>query len=250
MIGMTNAQGVTQKGYKVTGSPSAPANPNQGDIWVETSAAVTLVSTTAEQVATPSWTGSEGQVYIVTGTRSTDDLYANSERRKGYQLFLYPRSCVQFVSGSWVRKNAYIYNYEGAWVQFSGDWYGTLFYNGNQYTNITNGWVGNGSNATVNGNVLTLKVANSSPYITTSSAINLSEFSKLHIIASANAGQYSYFGVAGVVPVNTTPNFVARGGFSAGTNTLDITALTSGFITVGATASWAATINISKVWLE
>lgn len=241
--------GASGYGFRVTGGMSPPASPKQGDIWIETDTPVTYITITAERVTNPGWAGRAGQVYIMTGTSWIDALYADFDRRSHYELFLYPAICVQYVNGAWVRKNAYVFNYKGTWAQFSSEWDGTLFYNGEQYTGVTGGWVGNGIASTSVGPSLSLIVANSSPYLTTQNAVDLSGYSQLHIIADKNAGQYSYFGISRNVPSNAHPDYIASAVFIGGENVLDISAISSGHISIGATASWGVTINISKVWL-
>lgn len=237
------------RSYKVTGSVSAPENPKPGDIWVETDTPVSIASIVSEQVPVPTCDVVEGYVHITAGTVWNEGTFVNFDRRQGYSLFLYPATCVQGISGKWVRKNAYVYNDTGTWVQFSSTWNGELFDNGNQYEGVTGGWVGNGISSTTVGTNLSLIVANSSPYLTTQNAIDLSGYTKLHMIADGNAGQYSYFGISSNVPSNARPNYIASATFSGGENVLDISAINSGHISIGATASWGVTINISKVWL-
>ena len=143
MIGRTNAGvGGGALGYKVTGSVSAPENPFYGDIWVQTSVAITQIDITSEQQVIPVWDGRDGMVQIVTGTQWIDDLYVDSDHRREYNLYLYPRACVQRFDGAWHRMTAYIYTYKNRWIQFSIAWNGELFDNGNQYTDITGGWTG------------------------------------------------------------------------------------------------------------
>lgn len=130
------------RSYKVTGSVSAPENPFHGDIWVQTSVAITQIDITSEQQVIPVWDGRDGMVQIVTGTQWSDDLYVDSDHRREYNLYLYPRACVQRFDGAWHRMTAYIYTFKNRWIQFSSAWDGTLFYNGNQYADVTGGWVG------------------------------------------------------------------------------------------------------------
>ena len=70
------------RSYKVTGSVSAPENPFHGDIWVQTSVAITQIDITSEQQVIPVWDGRDGMVQIVTGTQWTDDLYVDSDLRQ------------------------------------------------------------------------------------------------------------------------------------------------------------------------
>ena len=200
----------------------------------------------------PTWTMPEGFVYIGSGGTYSDSSYVNLINvRNGVHNFC-PCCCYQVEGGKWYRKDAFVYR-NGAWLKFSTfaqQWDGTLFYNGNQYTDITGGWVGNGISSTTVGTNLSLIVANTSPYLTTQNAIDLSGYTKLHMIADGNAGQYSYFGISSNVPSNARPNYIASATFSGGENVLDVSAINSGHISIGATASWGVTINISKVWLE
>lgn len=238
------------RSYKVTGSVSAPENPFYGDIWVQTSVAITQIDITSEQQVIPVWDGRDGMVQIVAGTQWSDDLYVDSDHRREYNLYLYPRACVQRFDGAWHRVTAYIYTLKNRWIQFSSAWNGELFDNGNQYEGVTGGWVGNGISSTTVGTNLSLIVANTSPYLTTQNAIDLSGYTKLHMIADGNAGQYSYFGISSNVPSNARPNYIASATFIGGENVLDVSAIGSGHISIGASASWGVTINISKVWLE
>ena len=200
----------------------------------------------------PTWTMPEGFVYIGSGGAYNDSSYVNLINvRNGIHNFC-PCCCYQVEGGKWYRKDAFVYR-NGAWLKFSTwaqQWDGTLFYNGNQYTDITGGWVGNGISSTTVGTNLSLIVANTSPYLTTQNAIDLSGYTKLHMIADGNAGQYSYFGISSNVPSNARPNYIASATFSGGENVLDVSAIGSGHISIGASASWGVTINISKVWLE
>ena len=88
------------------------------------------------------------------------------------------------------------YFYRGGWVKFSDykdtpPWSGTLFYNGDQYTDITGGWTGADSyspnlRATLYSGTIT---------ISTASAVDLSGFSTLKFMGSGNGansgGTYS-----------------------------------------------------------
>ena len=193
----------------------------------------------------------DGFAYIVSGGYNGDIVVDLSAVRNGLHYFC-PNDCYMQHGGKWYRETAYVYR-NNAWVQFSTwaqSWDGTLFYNGNQYADVTGGWVGNGISSTTVGTNLSLIVANSSPYLTTQNAIDLSGYTKLHMIADGNAGQYSYFGISSNVPSNARPNYIASATFIGGENVLDVSAINSGHISIGATASWGVTINISKVWLE
>ena len=252
MIGKTNGGGKDRLRPTIYGGTTRPSNPKNGDFYVYTGTAISGTELNGFMSGFPTWTMPEGFVYIGSGGAYNDSSYVNLINvRNGIHNFC-PCCCYQVEGGKWYRKDAFVYR-NGAWLKFSTwaqQWDGTLFYNGNQYTDITGGWVGNGISSTTVGTNLSLIVANSSPYLTTQNAIDLSGYTKLHMIADGNAGQYSYFGISSNVPSNARPNYIASATFSGGENVLDVSAINSGHISIGATASWGVTINISKVWLE
>ena len=252
MIGKTNGGGKDRLRPTIYGGTTRPSNPKNGDFYLYTGTAISGTELNGFMSGFPTWTMPEGFVYIGSGGAYNDSSYVNLINvRNGIHNFC-PCCCYQVEGGKWYRKDAFVYR-NGAWLKFSTwaqQWDGTLFYNGNQYTDITGGWVGNGISSTTVGTNLSLIVANTSPYLTTQNAIDLSGYTKLHMIADGNAGQYSYFGISSNVPSNARPNYIASATFSGGENVLDVSAINSGHISIGATASWGVTINISKVWLE
>ena len=252
MIGKTNGGGKDRLRPTIYGGTTRPSNPKNGDFYLYTGTAISGTELNGFMSGFPTWTMPEGFVYIGSGGAYNDSSYVNLINvRNGIHNFC-PCCCYQVEGGKWYRKDAFVYR-NNAWKQFSTwaqSWDGTLFYNGNQYTDITGGWVGNGISSTTVGTNLSLIVANTSPYLTTQNAIDLSGYTKLHMIADGNAGQYSYFGISSNVPSNARPNYIASATFIGGENVLDVSAINSGHISIGATASWGVTINISKVWLE
>ena len=252
MIGKTNGGGKDRLRPTIYGGTTRPSNPKNGDFYLYTGTAISATELNGFMSGFPTWTMPEGFVYIGSGGTYSDSSFVNLINvRNGIHNFC-PCCCYQVEGGKWYRKDAFVYR-NGAWLKFSTfaqQWDGTLFYNGNQYTDITGGWVGNGISSTTVGTNLSLIVANTSPYLTTQNAIDLSGYTKLHMIADGNAGQYSYFGISSNVPSNARPNYIASATFIGGENVLDVSAINSGHISIGATASWGVTINISKVWLE
>ena len=252
MIGKTNGGGKDRLRPTIYGGTTRPSNPKNGDFYVYTGTAISGTELNGFMSGFPTWTMPEGFVYIGSGGTYSDSSYVNLINvRNGMHNFC-PCCCYQVEGGKWYRKDAFVYR-NGAWLKFSTwaqQWDGTLFYNGNQYEDVTGGWVGNGISSTTVGTNLSLIVANTSPYLTTQNAIDLSGYTKLHMIADGNAGQYSYFGISSNVPSNARPNYIASATFIGGENVLDVSAINSGHISIGATASWGVTINISKVWLE
>ena len=252
MIGKTNGGGKDRLRPTIYGGTTRPSNPKNGDFYLYTGTAISGTELNGFMSGFPTWTMPEGFVYIGSGGTYNDSIFVNLINvRNGMHNFC-PCCCYQVEGGKWYRKDAFVYR-NGAWLKFSTwaqQWDGTLFYNGNQYEDVTGGWVGNGISSTTVGTNLSLIVANTSPYLTTQNAIDLSGYTKLHMIADGNAGQYSYFGISSNVPSNARPNYIASATFSGGENVLDVSAINSGHISICATASWGVTINISKVWLE
>ena len=149
-----------------------------------------------------------------------------------------------YTGGAWVAADTYMY-LGGKWVQIAFAWNGELFDNGNQYTPVTGGWVGN--SITEIGTTLKLKVANSMPIISTQKAIDLKGFTKLHCIADTAFGK---FGVTGIKNLTAgEPNWIASANIGTSDTVLDISAIEFGYIQCFAVASWGVTINVTKMWL-
>ena len=236
------------RSYKVTGSVSAPENPFHGDIWVQTSVAITQIDITSEQRSIPVWDGRDGMVQIVTGTQWTDDLYVDSDHRREYNLYLYPRACVQRFDGAWHRMTAYIYTLKNRWIQFSRAWDGTLFYNGNQYADVTGGGAGADSyspnlRATLMSGTITISTAN---------AVDLGGFSTLKFMGSGNGANSGGTYSAKCKIVNESGVEVASLDFqSSGTYAVSVAALSGKhYVRFVAAGSRGNNLDISKVWLE
>ena len=236
------------RSYKVTGSVSAPENPFHGDIWVQTSVAITQIDITSEQQVIPVWDGRDGMVQIVTGTQWSDDLYVDSDHRREYNLNLYPRACVQRFDGAWHRMTAYIYTFKNRWIQFSSAWDGTLFYNGNQYADVTGGWVGADSYSPN----LTATLMSGTITVSTASAVDLSGFSTLKFMGSGNGANSGGTYSAKCKIVNESGVEVASVDFqSNGTYAVSVAALSGKhYVRFVAAGSRGNNLNISKVWLE
>lgn len=236
------------RSYKVTGSVSAPENPFHGDIWVQTSVAITQIDITSEQQVIPVWDGRDGMVQIVTGTQWSDDLYVDSDHRREYNLYLYPRACVQRFDGAWHRMTAYIYTFKNRWIQFSSAWDGTLFYNGNQYADVTGGWVGADSYSPN----LTATLMSGTITISTANAVDLGGFSTLKFMGSGNGANSGGAYSAKCKIANESGVEVASLDFqNNGTYAVSVAALSGKhYVRFVATGSRGNNLDISKVWLE
>lgn len=124
MLGRTNTGGGGSGGlnFQVIGGTTAPSNPKENMIWVNTSTKITSYIFSATQP-----TGSAGMVWISTGTSSTVEF--NALKKNGIQV--YPISAKQYINGAWRNVEAKSYR-NGSWVE----WLETekfLYYRGNFY---------------------------------------------------------------------------------------------------------------------
>jgi hypothetical protein len=118
--------------YKVVGGTSAPSNPKENTIWVNTSTAITRYVFGPDQP-----TAETGMVWIKTGTKSDVAFDALKDNNI---LKVYPLSAKQYVSGKWVDKTDNTKTYKGGkWVNWYV-WDGVLYNAGNEYEAITGGW--------------------------------------------------------------------------------------------------------------
>ena len=143
MIGKTNGGGKDRLRPTIYGGTTTPSNPKNGDFYLYTGTAISGTELNGFISGFPTWTMPEGFVYIGSGGTYSDSSYVNLINvRNGIHNFC-PCCCYQVEGGKWYRKDAFVYR-NGAWLKFSTfaqQWDGTLFYNGNQYTDITGGWV-------------------------------------------------------------------------------------------------------------
>lgn len=118
MIGRTNTGGggVGGLNFQVIGGTTAPNNPKENTIWVNTSTKITGWVFSATQP-----TGATGMVWIPVGASS---LAAFNALKKN-NITVYPISAKQYISGAWVERTAKSYQ-NGAWV----DWLYYIFKSG------------------------------------------------------------------------------------------------------------------------
>jgi hypothetical protein len=192
MIGRTNTGGGGGGGlnFKVVGGTTAPSNPKENTIWINTSTKITDWVFSATQPNAVS-----GRVWISTGTSSSMEF--NALKKNGIQV--YPISAKQYVSGAWVGVEAKSYH-NGAFVDW---WDGGLFVNGNQYKSVTGGWSSNGCadpgytvvSATI-GNTIHLKASSGQFSVAcTEEMVNLSGKKKLKINISQRTSGILYVGI-------------------------------------------------------
>ena len=103
MLGRTNTGGGGGGGlnFQVVGGTTAPSNPKENTIWINTTEKITswIFSATEPQNPIP------GMVWIRTGVSSPAEF--NALKKNGIQV--YPISAKQYVSGAWVNVTVKIY---------------------------------------------------------------------------------------------------------------------------------------------
>ena len=251
MIGMTNATGGKDRlRYRVYGGTTPPASPREYDFYIKTTTPITAFELNSWTNAQPTWFVGNGHVYIVSEVWNTDSINLVKDGN-GISLPFLPKWCWQQINGQWYQMEAYFYR--GGWVKFSDykdtpPWSGTLFYNGDQYTDITGGWTGADSyspslSATLYSGTIT---------ISTASAVDLSGFSTLKFMGSGNGANSGGTYSAKCKIVNESGVEVASVDFqSNGTYAVSVAALSGKhYVRFVAAGSRGNNLNISKVWFE
>ena len=249
MIGKTNGGGRDRFRPKVYGGTTAPANPKNGDFWIYTSGQITGVEWNSWTHSFPGWTMTDGFAYIVSGGYNGDIVVDLSAVRNGLHYFC-PNDCYMQHGGKWYRETAYVYR-NNAWKQFSTwaqSWDGTLFYNGNQYTDITGGWTGaNSYNPNLSATLMSGTIT-----ISTASAVDMSRFSTLKFTGSGNGANSGGAYSAKCKIFNESGGEVASRDFqNNNTYAMSVSALSGKYyVRFTASGSRGNNLNISKVWLE
>lgn len=129
--------------FEVVGGTTAPSNPKENTIWVNTATAIGEWQFSATQPNTRV-DGSAlvaGDVWIETGETSTVEL--NVLKKNG--IIIYPQSCKQWDGSSWINKSCVCYS-GGKWESFK-----VYFLNGSdKYTAVTGGWIKTAGNSLSN----------------------------------------------------------------------------------------------------
>ena len=248
---MTNATGGKDRlRYRVYGGTTPPASPREYDFYIKTTTPITAFALNSWTNAQPTWFVGNGHVYIVSEVWNTDSINLVKDGN-GISLPFLPKWCWQQINGQWYQMEAYFYR--GGWVKFSDykdtpPWSGTLFYNGDQYTDITGGWTGADSyspnlRATLYSGTIT---------VSTASAVDLSGFSTLKFMGSGNGANSGGTYSAKCKIVNESGVEVASVDFqSNGTYAVSVAALSGKhYVRFVAAGSRGNNLNISKVWFE
>ena len=251
MIGMTNATGGKDRlRYRVYGGTTPPASPREYDFYIKTTTPITEFELNSWTNAQPTWFLGNGYVYIVSEVLNTDSINLVKDGN-GISLPFLPKWCWQQINGQWYQMEAYFYR--GGWVKFSDykdtpPWSGTLFYNGDQYTDITGGWTGANSYSPN----LTATLMSGTITISTANAVDLGGFSTLKFMGSGNGANSGGTYSAKCKIVNESGVEVASVDFqSNGTYAVSVAALSGKhYVRFVASGSRGNNLNISKVWFE
>jgi hypothetical protein len=127
MIFNVSGGGGAALNFRVVGGTTAPTNPAENCIWVNTNTAITswIFSATEPSPA------EAGMVWISIGVSSAIEF--NALKKNAIQV--YPISANQYIGGAWVSKTAKSYQ-GGAWVE----WVKWLYNAGDECTALTGGF--------------------------------------------------------------------------------------------------------------
>ena len=170
------AGGGTSLNFKVVGNPQ-PSTAKENTIWIDTDVPITGYYFQQEQPENMT----EGMVWIFTGTSSTMEF--NALKKNGIQV--YPISAKQYIVGAWVDKTAKSYQ-GGEWVDW---WNGELYSPGNEWPNVTGGWV-NRINAAITRTENYLEIhktsTSSMAFVSTNIAIDFTNVTRIEMEYSNN----------------------------------------------------------------
>ena len=229
--------------------------PNTGvkdnDIFLRTNVAIISGEITTNIGGLPTWDSADGVFLVTLGAGAFDDtkagMYIVWDTQKFHNVSGFPGSAYVRENGKWRRCEGYVFH-SNKWVQFSSAWDGTLFYNGNQYADVTGGWTGADSYSPN----LTATLMSGTITVSTASAVDLSGFSTLKFMGSGNGANSGGTYSAKCKIVNESGVEVASLDFqSSGTYAVSVAALSGKhYVRFVAAGSRGNNLDISKVWLE
>ena len=243
------------KRYRVCEVYGGQNPPNTGvkdyDIFLRTNVAIISGEITTNVGGLPTWDSADGVFLITLGAGAFDDtkagMYIVWDTQKFHNVSGFPGNAYIHENGKWRRCEGYVFH-SNKWVQFSSAWDGTLFYNGNQYADVTGGWTGADSyspnlRATLYSGTIT---------ISTASAVDLGGFSTLKFTGSGNGANSGGAYSAKCKIVNESGAEVASLDFqNNNTYAVSVAALSGKhYVRFIAQGSRGNNLDISKVWLE
>ena len=243
------------KRYRVCEVYGGQNPPNTGvkdnDIFLRTNVAIISGEITTNVGGLPTWDSADGVFLVTLGAGAFDDtkagMYIVWDTQKFHNVSGFPGNAYIHENGKWRRCEGYVFH-SNKWVQFSSAWDGTLFYNGNQYADVTGGWAGADSYSPN----LTATLYSGTITISTVSAVDLSGFSTLKFTGSGNGANSGGAYSAKCKIFNESGVEVASLDFqSSGTYAVSVAALSGKhYVRFVAQGSRGNNLDISKVWLE
>ena len=180
--------------FKVVGGTTQPTNPKENTIWINTDAEIAGWALSADAPTDPA----EGMVWIKNGTLSGSVFNA----LKKENLLVYPLYASQYISGAWIKKEAYIYQAE-EWKPFNT----YVFYNGTLLEGYELKGSYNSEDAVTydapkisNGKITYSKSGRSGFYI--NPQFNVSEYTKLRIVYTLSMSGTSTWASCGIATTN------------------------------------------------
>ena len=241
--------------YRVSEVYGGQNPPNTGvkdnDIFLRTNVAIISGEITTNVGGLPTWDSADGVFLVTLGAGAFDDtkagMYIVWDTQKFHNVSGFPGNAYIHENGKWRRCEGYVFH-SNKWVQFSSAWDGTLFYNGNQYADVTGGWAGADSYSPN----LTATLMSGTITISTANAVDLGGFSTLKFMGSGNGANSGGTYSAKCKIANESGVEVASLDFqSSGTYAVSVAALSGKhYVRFVAAGSRGNNLDISKVWLE
>lgn len=243
------------KRYRVCEVYGGQNPPNTGvkdnDIFLRTNVAITSGEISTNIGGLPTWDTENGAFYVTLVAGAFNDTRSSAyfvlDTQKNHNISGFPGSAYVRENGKWRRCEGYVFH-SNKWVQFSSAWDGTLFYNGNQYADVTGGWTGADSYSPN----LTATLMSGTITVSTVSAVDLSGFSTLKFTGSGNGANSGGAYSAKCKIFNESGGEVASLDFqNNNTYAMSVAALSGKhYVRFTANGSRGNNLNISKVWLE
>lgn len=255
--------------FKVLGGTTAPENPKENTIWVNTDTEITFTLFSAEDPVHVM----NGLVWVVMGSHSPAPFAALEKKKEA--LVVHPLSVKQRINSKWVDKPAKVYQ-GGVWV----DLIVYLYNAGNEFTDFTGGWesfssvyvydadigYGGGNPPTVTRNATNMKITakNCSGLVHTRNKIDLTSVKTIKMVGSIlpynqkeTTGIYIMTdliqGYKNKGAVRCLPGTVGQ--TTTGEFTVDVSGLSGKYYVCLAAGSYnnaqnAAQVVLEKMWLE
>lgn len=247
MIFNVSGGGGTALNFRVVGGTTAPSNPKENMIWVNTSTPITDWVFSATQP-----TSASGRVWIFTGTSSSVEF--NALKKNGIQV--YPISAKQYIGGAWVDKTAKVYQ-DGQWNELVNKFY--LFKAGEGALVSLKTYKEANSSIAVGTDAIVINYSGSISYVTrlrTEETYDLTRYSKLCMTYTSSkvlSEKYALLGVTetAFASADGSVSFAAQASVTVSnddkTVSVDLRSINKkmycGF-------SLAGTYNITEMWLE